>query len=46
VRKENKMGSNTMKDKKTNTKNKNTLTRGYGGKIIIIITTKGKKRGR
>jgi C4-type Zn-finger protein len=38
------MRSNTMIDKKTNRKNKNTLTRGYVEKINKL--RKGKKKGK
>jgi hypothetical protein len=43
VKKINKMRSNTMIDKKTNTKNKNTLTRGYGERKKNL--RKGEKKG-
>ncbi len=39
------MRSNTMIDKKTNTKNKNTLTRGYGERKKNNLR-KGKKKGK
>jgi hypothetical protein len=44
VGKKNKMRSNTMIDKKTNTNNKNTLTRGYGERKKKQFK-KGEKKG-